>query len=100
MTRSRFAVWPRTAALSALALLILGLSPALAQPHPRWNPPGPRGGPGTTWLNPPGPRGGPGASRLPATRSAATLLADGAGPAPIGPTRQDQPVDREQVRSG
>ena len=65
MTRSRFTNWPRMTALSALAVLVLGLAPALAQPHPRWNPPGPRGGPGTTWLNPPGPRGGPGASRLP-----------------------------------
>ena len=54
--------WIRTLALSALAVLVLGLAPADARPYRRHNPPGPRGGPGTSWANPPGPRGGPGAS--------------------------------------
>jgi hypothetical protein len=65
MTRFRPASWLRTLACTSLALLAFGLSTADAHPHRRWNPPGPRGGPGTNWLNPPGPRGGPGASRLP-----------------------------------
>lgn len=62
MTRRPNLTWSKTLALSLLAVLTLGLSPASAHPHRRWNPPGRTGGPGTTWLNPPGPRGGPGAS--------------------------------------
>ena len=34
----------------------------IVPPPLRGNPPGPAGGPGTSWDNPPGPRGGPGAS--------------------------------------
>lgn len=45
-------------AIVLTALLVLG---ACAR-DPDWNPPGPRGGPGTNWENPPGPAGGPGAS--------------------------------------
>ena len=47
---------------AALAALLLASSAATADAR-YWNPPGPRGGPGTNWHNPPGPRGGPGASR-------------------------------------
>ncbi|MGE0359367.1 MAG: hypothetical protein AB7H93_02965 [Vicinamibacterales bacterium] len=64
MTRFPAAACARALALSVLAVLVLGATPATAHPHRRVNPPGPRGGPGTTWLNPPGPRGGPGASRF------------------------------------
>lgn len=53
----------RSLTLGALAVLLLGVATADAQPRRRNNPPGPRGGPGTNWANPPGPRGGPGASR-------------------------------------
>lgn len=49
-----------TAATLAAILLAGTVSAADAR---RWNPPGPRGGPGTNWHNPPGPHGGPGASR-------------------------------------
>lgn len=63
MTSLLSPTWIRTVALSALAVLVLGLAPAGAHPHRRNNPPGARGGPGTNWQNPPGPRGGPGASR-------------------------------------
>jgi hypothetical protein len=46
------------------AIMFLGaVTSADARPWRHWNPPGPRGGPGTNWHNPPGPRGGPGASR-------------------------------------
>lgn len=47
---------------AALAALLLAGSAATAEAR-YWNPPGPRGGPGTNWHNPPGPVGGPGASR-------------------------------------
>lgn len=52
----------RSLTLAALAVLLVGAATADAHPHRRHNPPGLRGGPGTTWQNPPGPRGGPGAS--------------------------------------
>jgi hypothetical protein len=64
MMRTRPARPLHVGSLCLLAVLVIGLSPALAHPHRRWNPPGSRGGPGTNWHNPPGPWGGPGASRL------------------------------------
>jgi hypothetical protein len=52
----------KTLSLS-LAVLAVATTFAVADAEAhRWNPPGPRGGPGTNWHNPPGPRGGPGAS--------------------------------------
>jgi hypothetical protein len=42
----------RTLGLGAVALLVLGLASAEAQPYRRGNPPGPRGGPGTNWIRP------------------------------------------------
>ena len=47
---------------AALAAILLAGSVSVADAR-HWNPPGPRGGPGTNWHNPPGPRGGLGASR-------------------------------------
>ena len=49
-------------AVAVAALIGTATLATTADAH-RWNPPGPRGGPGTNWHNPPGPRGGPGASR-------------------------------------
>ena len=53
--------WFRTLALSSLAVFVMGLAPADAHPHRRHTP---RGGFGARWQNPPGPRGGPGTSGL------------------------------------
>ena len=64
MIRTPSATWRRRLLAGVLAALVLAPAAAQAHPHRRYNPPGPRGGPGTTWQNPPGPRGGPGASRL------------------------------------
>ena len=65
----------KTLSLS-LAVLAVATTFAVAdaQAH-RWNPPGPRGGPGTNWHNPPGPRGGPGENQAqrPALDEACTV---------------------------
>jgi hypothetical protein len=74
----------RSLTLAALAVLLIGAATADAHPHRRHNPPGLRGGPGTTWQNPPGPRGGPGASPASPYRMRRFRDRDHNPPGPVG----------------